>query len=189
MTSTYGLHVPSDEGIFALKAQVMSEPDIERALKRIAYEVIERNKGSQGLVVVGLATGGVKVAEKLCGTLGEISSPKPDFGQLGIAPYRDDVHLRPIPIEEVTSIQVDIDSRTVLLVDDVISTGRTVRAALAALNDFGRPTSVQLAVLIDRGHRELPIKPDYVGKNLPTSREEYVEVTDAGVAILEKVLA
>ena len=181
------LDVPSLEGTFVTKALVMSPKDVERALRRVAHEVVEKNKGTQDLIVLGLPSGGVRLAQELTEILKEISQPAPLCGQLAIAPYRDDLHIRPIPVEEVTDVVSGLDGKSVLIVDDVISTGRTVRAALGALNDWGRPSLVQLAVLVDRGHRELPIKPDYVGKNLPTSRDEYVEVSDDGVRILARV--
>ncbi len=161
----------------------MDADEVSRALKRIAHEVIERNHGLDGVVVVGLQTGGVPLAQRLVRVLKEIEGADVDFGTLDVAFYRDDIGLRPVLPEEVTNIPVDLTRRTVVLVDDVLFTGRTVRAALDALADYGRAKAVQLAVMVDRGHRELPIRPDYVGKNLPTRRDEVVDVTADGVDI------
>jgi pyrimidine operon attenuation protein/uracil phosphoribosyltransferase len=166
----------------------MTADDVRRALVRIAHEVVERNHGIEPLVVVGLQTGGVPLAERLAGELGRIEGMAPPAGTLDVAFYRDDIGLRPVLSEEVTSIPCDLTGRTVVLVDDVLYTGRTVRAALNALNDHGRARAVQLAVMVDRGHRELPIRPDFVGKNLPTRRDEMVDVTpDDGVYLCDVV--
>jgi pyrimidine operon attenuation protein/uracil phosphoribosyltransferase len=165
----------------------MDTDEVSRALKRIAHEVIERNHGLSEVVVIGLQTGGVPLAERLVRVLKEIEGVSVPFGTLDVAFYRDDIGLRPVLPEEVTSIQVDLAGRTVVLVDDVLFTGRTVRAALDALADYGRARAVQLAVMVDRGHRELPIRPDYVGKNLPTRRDEVVDVTAEGVDLGELV--
>jgi pyrimidine operon attenuation protein/uracil phosphoribosyltransferase len=165
----------------------MDTDEVSRALKRIAHEVIERNHGLAEVVVVGLQTGGVPLAERLVRVLKEIEGVSVPFGTLDVAFYRDDIGLRPVLPEEVTSIQVELTGRTVVLVDDVLFTGRTVRAALDALADYGRARAVQLAVMVDRGHRELPIRPDYVGKNLPTRRDEVVDVTAEGVDLGELV--
>ncbi|MEO5899115.1 MAG: bifunctional pyr operon transcriptional regulator/uracil phosphoribosyltransferase PyrR [Ilumatobacteraceae bacterium] len=167
--------------------EVLSADDIRRALTRIAHEIVERNHGTENLVVVGLQRGGVWIAHELAGALAKIAdesgaSPVP-VGSLDVSFHRDDVGLRPIVPGRVTDIPVALDGRAVVLVDDVLFTGRTVRAALEALNEYGRPRSVQLAVIVDRGHRELPIRPDYVGKNLPTSSDEDVRVTVDGVTI------
>jgi pyrimidine operon attenuation protein/uracil phosphoribosyltransferase len=167
--------------------EVLSADDIRRALTRIAHEIVERNHGTDGLVVVGLQRGGVWIAHELAGALAKIAdesgaAPVP-IGALDVSFHRDDVGLRPIVPGRVTDIPVALDGKAVVLVDDVLFTGRTVRAALEALNDYGRPRSVQLAVIVDRGHRELPIRPDYVGKNLPTSSDEDVRVTVDGVTI------
>lgn len=175
--------------VFVARAQVMDPDDVRRALVRIAHEVLERNHGAADLVVVGLQTGGAGLAARLAGLLGEIDGRQVPVGQLDVAFYRDDIALRPVLAQEVTAIPVELTGKVVVLVDDVLFTGRTVRAALDALGDFGRARAVQLAVMVDRGHRELPIRPDYVGKNLPTRRDEVVDVSDAGVAIGELVAA
>src|SRR5213079_1064160 len=144
----------------------------------------EHNHGVGGLVLVGLQTGGVPLAGKLAEALAKIDPETPvPVGSLDVAFYRDDIGLRPVLPEAVTDISLDLAGRVVVLVDDVLFTGRTVRAALDALNDYGRPRAVQLAVMVDRGHRELPIRPDYVGKNLPTRRDEMVDVHDDGVDV------
>ena len=166
----------------------MDREDIHRALRRMAHEIIERNEGRLNeVVVIGLQTGGAPMAEALVAALEEIDETAApiDMGTIDVALYRDDIGLRPVMPEEVTAIPVDLTERIVVLVDDVLFTGRTIRAALNALNDYGRPRAVQLAVMIDRGHRELPIRPDYVGKNLPTRRDEVVDVTDDGVDLGE----
>jgi pyrimidine operon attenuation protein/uracil phosphoribosyltransferase len=163
----------------------MDADEVSRALKRIAHEVIERNHGVDGLVVIGLQTGGVPLAGRLARVLKDIEGVDVPLGMLDVAFYRDDIGLRPVLAEEVTSIPTDLTGKTVILVDDVLFTGRTVRAALDSLADHGRATAVQLAVMVDRGHRELPIRPDYVGKNLPTRRDELVDVTLDGVSIGE----
>jgi len=165
----------------------MDADEVSRALKRIAHEVIERNHGLDGVVVVGLQTGGVPLAERLARILEDIEGVEVPLGTLDVAFYRDDIGLRPVLPEEVTSVPVDLAGNTVILVDDVLFTGRTVRAALDALGNYGRAKAVQLAVMVDRGHRELPIRPDYVGKNLPTRRDEVVDVTDDGVSLGELV--
>jgi len=165
----------------------MDIDEVSRALKRIAHEVIERNHGLSDVVVVGLQTGGVPLAERLVRVLKEIEGVGVPLGSLDVAFYRDDIGLRQVLPEEVTSIPVDLTAKTVVLVDDVLFTGRTVRAALDALADYGRARAVQLAVMVDRGHRELPIRPDYVGKNLPTRRDEVVDVTLDGVDLGELV--
>ena len=163
---------------------VLSGDDVRRALTRIAHEIVERNHGLDGVVLVGLQRGGVWIAEALALVLNGIDPAHPvPVGSLDVSFHRDDVGLRPIVPGSVTDIPVPLDGTTVVLTDDVLFTGRTVRAALEALNEYGRPRAVQLAVLVDRGHRELPIRPDFVGKNLPTSRDEQVKATAHGVAI------
>ena len=164
---------------------VLGEADVARAITRIAHEVIERNRGVDGVVIVGLQRGGVWIAERLAAAITRIDSAVP-VGRLDVALFRDDIALRPVTPVSVTDIPVDLAGSTVVLVDDVLFTGRTVRAALDALNHYGRPASVQLAVMVDRGHRELPIRPDFVGKNLPTGRDEDVSVSESGVTIRRK---
>ena len=161
----------------------MDGEDLRRALTRIAHEIVEHNHGLQNVVLIGLQTGGVPLAGRLAGALQRVEGAEVPVGSLDVAFYRDDIGLRPVLPEAVTDIPFDLTGRAVILVDDVLFTGRTVRAALDALNDYGRPRSIQLAVMIDRGHRELPIRPDYVGKNLPTRRDEMVDVTDEGVDV------
>jgi pyrimidine operon attenuation protein/uracil phosphoribosyltransferase len=163
----------------------MEADDISRAGWRMAHEIIERNQGRERLVLIGLQTGGVWLAEALAKALEEIEGERTAIGTLDVALHRDDIGIRPVVPEEVTEIPIDLDNAVVVLVDDVLFTGRTIRAALDALSDFGRPKAVQLAVMIDRGHRELPIRPDYVGKNLPTRRDEVVDVQPDGVELGE----
>ncbi len=162
--------------------EVLSADDVRRALTRIAHEIVERNHGTEGVVLVGLQRGGVWIANELAAVLAGIELPVP-VGALDVSFHRDDVGLRPIVPGHVTAIPVSLDDATVVLIDDVLFTGRTVRAALEALNDYGRPRAVQLAVIVDRGHRQLPIRPDYVGKNLPTAGDEDVQVSAEGVVI------
>jgi pyrimidine operon attenuation protein/uracil phosphoribosyltransferase len=169
--------------VFRARSEVMSAEDVRRALVRIAHEVLERNHGTVDLVVVGLQTGGVPLGRRLAELLESIDGTPVPCGTLDVALYRDDVGLRPVPSGALTDIPLDLTGKVVVLVDDVLYTGRTVRAALDALADHGRARAVQLAVLVDRGHRELPIRPDYVGKNLPTRDDEVVDVGTEGVAI------
>jgi pyrimidine operon attenuation protein/uracil phosphoribosyltransferase len=156
--------------------KLLGADDIRRAIARLAHEVIERNRGVQDLVLVGLRTRGVPLAQRLQAAIREFEGTSVPLGELDITLYRDDVHQRAPRALSPTSIPVDISNKTVILVDDVLYTGRTARAALDALIDLGRPRAIQLVCLVDRGHRELPIRPDYVGKNVPTSREEKVAV-------------
>ena len=149
--------------------------DIERALKRIAHEIAERNRGTQGVAIVGIRTRGVPLAQRIAAHLEQIEGTKPLEGALDIALHRDDYHLR-AAAPKSSQIGFDVSGKIVVLVDDVLFTGRTIRAALDALSDYGRPAGVQLAVLVDRGHRELPIRADYVGKNIPTTQEQTVKV-------------
>ncbi len=165
----------------------MDADDVRRAIWRMSHEIVERNHGLDGVVLIGLQTGGVALAAAFADALGEIDGTTPPVGTLDVALYRDDIGIRPVLPEAVTEIPVDLDGAVVVLVDDVLFTGRTIRAALDALNAFGRVRAVQLAVMIDRGHRELPIRPDYVGKNLPTRRDEMVNVTPSGVDLGELV--
>ncbi len=161
----------------------MDAEDLRRAITRIAHEIVEHNQGLAGCVLIGLQTGGVPLSGRLAEALKQIEGVDVPIGTLDVAFYRDDIGLRPVLPEAVTDIPFELTGKAVVLVDDVLFTGRTVRAALDALNDYGRPRSVQLAVMIDRGHRELPIRPDYVGKNLPTRRDEMVDVTADGVDV------
>jgi pyrimidine operon attenuation protein/uracil phosphoribosyltransferase len=156
---------------------VLGEDEMRRALVRIAHEIAERNSDSDTLAVVGIHRRGAILAQRLQKLLEELSANEVPLGDLDIGFYRDDVSSRPqAPVLHASHIDFDLSRRTVVIVDDVLYTGRTVRAAIEALFDYGRPERVQLAVLADRGHRELPIRPDYVGKNLPTSRAEHVSV-------------
>jgi len=157
--------------------RLMDADAVSAALRRIAHEILENNTGPQDLAIVGVRTRGVPIAERLAVTIGEISGTRPDVGILDINLYRDDVGLiADHPVLRKTEIPFDVDGTGLVLVDDVLFTGRTTRAALDALMDLGRPAWVQLAVLVDRGHREVPIKADYVGKNIPTSRDQQVDV-------------
>ncbi len=157
--------------------QIFNADEIRRALIRIAHEIAERNEGIRDLILVGIRQRGVPLAARIAAALADSEGQEVPVGQLDITLYRDDLSLRgPAPIVRKTMIQHDITGHTVVLVDDVLYTGRTVRAALDALADLGRPARIQLAVLIDRGHRELPLRADFVGKNMPTSREEKVDV-------------
>jgi pyrimidine operon attenuation protein/uracil phosphoribosyltransferase len=158
------------------KAQVLDEAALDRALTRIAHEILERNDGAKNLAFVGLRTRGVTLAQRLVQAIARIDGATLPVGALDITLYRDDLDLRGVPVVRGTEIPFSIKGKTVILVDDVLFTGRTIRAALDAIIDLGRPQSVQLAILVDRGHRELPIRPDYIGKNLPTSRRESVAV-------------
>jgi pyrimidine operon attenuation protein / uracil phosphoribosyltransferase len=170
-------------GTFVPRSQVLSAADVRRALVRMAHEVAERNSGLDEVVIVGLQTGGVPLARLIAEALHEAEGVEVPVGSLDVAFYRDDIGLRPVLPEAVTEVPADLTGKVVVLVDDVLFTGRTVRAALNALGDFGRARAVQLAVMVDRGHRELPIRPDYVGKNLPTRRDEMVDVSEEGVTI------
>ncbi len=178
---------PPYGGVFVARTTVMDPEDVRRATWRMAHEVIERNHDATDVVIIGLQTGGVWLAKRLAQIIGEVTGHDVGFGTLDVAFYRDDIGLRPVLPEAVTDIPGELDGRIVVLVDDVLFTGRTIRAALDALADYGRARAVQLAVMVDRGHRELPIRPDFVGKNLPTRRDEVVDVTDDGVDLGEMV--
>lgn len=158
------------------KARVMDADALRRALVRMAHEILERNKSAEHLAFVGIHTRGVPLAHRLAAAVASIEQVQPAVGTLDITRYRDDRPDRGIPSARTAPLPFDVAKQVVVLVDDVLYTGRTVRAALDALIDLGRPAGIQLAVLIDRGHRELPIRPDYVGKNLPTSSHEHVAV-------------
>jgi pyrimidine operon attenuation protein/uracil phosphoribosyltransferase len=163
---------------------VMSGPDVSRAISRIAHEIVERNHGAQNVVLVGLQRGGTWIADLLAERIAQI---EPNLvvpnGSLDVSMHRDDIGLRPIVPGAISEISFDINGAVVVLVDDVLYTGRTVRAALEGLNNFGRPRAVQLAVIVDRGHRELPIRPDFVGKNIPTQATDEVDVSADGVVV------
>ena len=155
---------------------VLDGPDITRALTRITHEILERNRGSADLLLLGIPTRGVNLAERIAKRMSEVEGRTITAGALDVTMYRDDLRLRPARSLEHTDIPDDVNNKIVVLIDDVLFSGRTIRAALDALNDIGRPRAVQLAVLVDRGHRELPIRADFVGKNLPTSLSEKVRV-------------
>jgi pyrimidine operon attenuation protein/uracil phosphoribosyltransferase len=150
---------------------------IGRALRRIAHEIVERNPQLEKIVLAGIPSRGVEIARRIAAFIHEIEKVEIETGVIDVAMYRDDVGTRPeLPVVRASKLPLPLEGRTVIIVDDVFYTGRTVRAAMDAINSFGRPTRIQLAVLIDRGHRELPIRPDYVGKNLPTAGSEKVRV-------------
>jgi pyrimidine operon attenuation protein/uracil phosphoribosyltransferase len=156
---------------------IMTAPEMRRALARIAHEIAEHNHGVKNVVLIGLQTRGVPLARRLADLLGDLETTDVPLGEMDITLYRDDLATRPLQPEiRRTEIPVDLNDIDVVIVDDVLYTGRTIRAALDELMDFGRPATVQLAVLVDRGHRELPIRADYVGKNVPTARDEEVRV-------------
>jgi len=161
--------------------QLMDPGDVDRALTRIAHEILERNRGADDVVLVGIHTRGAPLAKRLAAAIENIEGKSMPTGALDIGLYRDDLDTRPKTELGKTEVPEPIDGATVVLVDDVLYTGRTIRAALDALADLGRPARVQLAVLVDRGHRELPIRPDYVGKNLPTAPGERVTVNVAEI--------
>src|SRR5436305_219445 len=155
---------------------LLDEADLQRTLRRIAHEIVEKHPRIDELALVGIHTRGVFLAERLADLIERFSDERVCTGALDISFYRDDVRVHPQPLVRATRLDFPIDDRSVVLVDDVLFTGRTIRSAIEALFGYGRPRRVQLAVLVDRGHRELPIRPDYVGKNLPTSRAERVNV-------------
>ncbi len=172
-------------------ATVLAEADVRRALTRIAHEIVERNQGAERIVLIGLHSLGDVLARRLAAAIESFEGVAVPVGTLDVSFYRDDIGLRPVRPAGPTDVTFPIDGRVVVLVDDVLYTGRTIRAALDALTDLGRPMAVQLAVLVDRGHRELPIRPDFVGKNLPTHVTEDVRVTvtetgvDDGVVLVK----
>ena len=177
------------------KATIMDDVAMRRAVTRIAHEILEHNEGADGVDLVGIVSRGVPLAEILSHEIEEIEGKRPSVGKLDISFYRDDIARSISPVLHATNIPFDINNRNIVLVDDVLYTGRTVRSALDALMDFGRPRTVQLAVMIDRGHRELPIRADYVGKNVPSSHSEDVRVHlkdidgDNSVTIWDKAAA
>ncbi len=174
--------------------EILDSTDITRAIRRMAHEIIEKNKGTENLCLVGIQKGGVTLAKKLASQIESIEQSIIEVGMLDITFYRDDLNTKDEqPVVKRTEIPCNIDNKTVVLVDDVLFTGRSIRAAMDALIDYGRPAYIQLAVLIDRGHRELPIRADYAGKNIPTSFNDLIEVTlednnksDKAVLISEK---
>jgi pyrimidine operon attenuation protein/uracil phosphoribosyltransferase len=168
-------HAPEPVPDTVFRTRVFDAADLRRALTRIAHEIVERNHGADDVVIVGLYTRGVALARRIATAIGSFEPVEPALGSLDVAFYRDDIGLRPVAPLGPTEVP-DIGGRVVVLVDDVLFTGRTARAALDALLELGRPRAIQLAVLIDRGHRELPVRADYVGKNLPTRAREDVRV-------------
>ncbi len=180
---------PSDQAAAGSQKRVLEPAEIRRALTRIAHEILERTNGADDVLLLGIPTRGVPLARRLADRAAEFEDRTVPWGSLDVTMYRDDLRLRPARALGRTELPpAGIDGKTVVIVDDVLYSGRTVRAALDALNDLGRPRAVQLAVLVDRGHRELPIRADYVGKNLPTSQREMVRVllseTDGEDAVL-----
>ncbi len=171
------------------KTVLMDSEGIRRALTRIAHEIVEKNKGVENIVLVGIRTRGVPIAERIAAEIEQIEGKKPPVGVLDITLYRDDLStLSYQPIVHPTQMPVDITDKVIILADDVLYTGRTIRAALDAIIDMGRPKTIQLAVLVDRGHRELPIRADYVGKNVPTAAKEVVSVQLDSVDQAERVV-
>jgi len=157
--------------------ELLDKTDVDRVITRMAHEIIEKNKGIGSLCLIGIQRGGVHIAKRLSSRLATIEGKSIPVGSLDITLYRDDINVRKEqPIVRRTQVDCDIDNKKVVLVDDVLFTGRSIRAAMDAIMDLGRPSAIQLAVLVDRGHRELPIKADYVGKNIPTSKDETVKV-------------
>lgn len=161
--------------------QVLDATDIQRAVTRITHEILERNRDAQDLILLGIPTRGDELATRIATKMSSVEGREIVAGSLDVTMYRDDLRLRPARSLEPTTIPEDIDGKIVVLIDDVLMSGRTIRAALDALNDLGRPRAVQLAVLVDRGHRELPIRADFVGKNLPTAKSERVQVRLDGI--------
>jgi pyrimidine operon attenuation protein / uracil phosphoribosyltransferase len=161
---------------FKVRAKILAADDMDRALTRIAHEIIEKNKGAKNIGLIGLRTRGIHVAERLHDKISQIEPLDTAVGALDITFYRDDIGKKIKPEAYKTEIPFDVNDKRIVLVDDVLYTGRTVRAAMDAIMDFGRPEVVQLAVMIDRGHREMPIRADFVGKNIPTAGKEEVRV-------------
>lgn len=167
---------------------ILDDKKIKRALMRIAHEILEHNSGAESLAIIGIVTLGVNLAQRIAGIIEDLEGVKVPVGLMDISLYRDDVHSKlDQPIIQRTEILFDMADRNVILIDDVLFTGRTIRAALNQINDFGRPRSIQLAVLVDRGHRELPIKADYVGVNIPTARTDQVVLEVAEAAGADRV--
>jgi len=186
MSSTNERQTPNGGLTFFAKSQLLSADDVARGLKRMAHEIVERNESLDDVVIIGLQTGGKPFAEKIVELLRDISKSEVPMGMLDVSFYRDDLSLHPVAKSAQTIIDVDLTGKTVILVDDVLYTGRTIRASFNALSDYGRPKAIQLCVMVDRGHRELPIRPDFVGKNLPTSEAEAIVANLEGVWIGEK---
>jgi pyrimidine operon attenuation protein / uracil phosphoribosyltransferase len=171
------------------KAVIMDAKQMERAMVRIAHEIIERNKGTEDLVVIGIKRRGSTLGKRIAGIIGKIEKTEVPYGALDITFYRDDLQtIAHQPVVNQTEVTIDLTGKVVILVDDVLYTGRTVRAAIDEILDFGRPRRIELAVLIDRGHRELPVKADYVGKNVPTSQKEIIGVRTTEEDGEEKVI-
>jgi len=167
---------------------LLDEADLQRTLRRIAHEIVEKHPDIDRLALVGIHTRGVYLADRLAALIEQFSDARVPTGALDISFYRDDVRAHPRPVVKATRLDFPIDGRSVVLVDDVLFTGRTIRSAIEALFGYGRPERVQLAVLVDRGHRELPIRPDYVGKNLPTARAERVNVQLSEVDDVDRIV-
>lgn len=171
------------------KALILDKTGIERAVTRIAHEVLEKNQGAKDLGLIGIQRGGVHLAKRMAARIKAIEGIEVPVGALDITMYRDDLGTRKSqPVPQATDIAFDIQGKVIVLVDDVLFTGRTIRAAMNSIMDYGRPQRIQLAILVDRGHRELPIRADFVGKNLPTSSKEQVEVMLAEDGVEEKVV-
>ncbi len=160
-----------------VERQIMNPEDIGRALARVAHEILERNQGASDLLLVGIRTRGDHIAHRVAAKLAEFEGAEVPVASLDISLYRDDLQERSRPVVHPTDMPVSIQDKRVVLVDDVLFTGRTIRAAMDALNDFGRPDQIQLAILLDRGHRELPIRADFVGQNIPTGMDERIKVS------------
>lgn len=169
------------------RRQIMDHVEIDRAIKRIAFEILEKNKGHEDVILVGIPTPGPALAERICRHIENVEGARVPTGSLDITFYRDDINDRPKPMPKATDMPGDISGKTIVLVDDVLFTGRTIRAAMDVLMDHGRPARVQLAALVDRGHRELPIRADFVGRNIPTRLHEKVKVllTEHGAKVDE----
>jgi pyrimidine operon attenuation protein/uracil phosphoribosyltransferase len=160
---------------FKERARIMEESDIRRAIQRISHEIVEHNKGASDVIIVGVRTRGVPLSERIAEAVSKIEGVEVPIGRLDITLYRDDIHIRQ-PVVKETHLPGDISGKNIVIVDDVLYTGRSVRSAMDAIIDYGRPETIQLAVLVDRGHRELPIRADYVGRNIPTAPGEKVRV-------------
>ncbi len=173
------------------RRRILDASEIARAVSRIAHEILEKNKGAQDLVLIGIPEPGPHLARRIAEHVRKVEGVEVPAGSLDVTFYRDDLSARPRPVPKKTDLPFDVEGKTVVLVDDVLFTGRTTRAALDALVDHGRPARVQLAVLLDRGHRELPIRADYVGRNIPTAREEevFVLLTETGAEQDEVIIS